>query len=604
MQTWRYFLAGLGILAAITIASSIAQAGFDQAKVIENEVFTNTGSKDTVAIQRFLVARGSVLGGYTENGRSAAQIIADAASAHSINPEILLAILQRETSLIGTGTSYDTVNDPSKKLKTAMGYGCPDSGGCDPKYAGFTNQIDGAAFQLRYNYNGSVTKKFTDFQVDQTMSFDGQVVNISNQATASLYRYTPHIAASQSFYNIFFSYFTLYASHYVMQNSYPTLAPGDSYKFGIKFLNSGNTTWDTSVVRLATDRPKDRVSAFLRQNLTGNGDPTMWSKDNRVGMNESSVAPGSVGSWDFYMAVPTNMKPGSYREYFRPVADGIQPLDDDRTFWDITVANHQAKWGGQNFGTKTVESGQSFRLEVKLQNSGQTTWRNFGATPVRLAAARPDDRVSVFTREDLTGRNPSGWATPSRVSMVQPTVAPGATGTFDFWYTVPAGMAPGTYREYFRPVHEGVGMMNDLGIYFDLTVAPQPASYVSQSSYPGALAKGESVQLRAKFLNTGQTTWQKNGSTPLRLATLRPTDRSPLFIRDDVVGHNPSGWISVNRVSMVEESVAPGSSGTFAFWYSVPGDKPPGVYREYFGLIQEGVGALPDNGLYWDITVK
>jgi hypothetical protein len=163
-------------------------------------------------------------------------------------------------------------------------------------------------------------------------------------------------------------------------------------------------------------------------------------------------------------------------------------------------------------------------------------------------------------------------------------------------------MKPGTYREYFQPVHENVRWMDDLGIYFDITVSPVRAAYAGQSGYP-ALHNNESAKFTVQFTNTGTTTWYKDGATPMRLGTIRKQDRIPGFIRDDVQGHNPSGWIKENRVSMVEDSVPPGGTGTFTFWYTVPGDKAPGTYREYFGLVQDNYAWLPDNGLYWDITV-
>lgn len=598
MRKLSVFLVGLTII----LLPSFVFAGFDQNKVIDDDAFTNWGSMNGQQIQDFLNSKGSVLTNFKEGGRSAASIIYDAAKEHRINPQVLLATLQKEQSLITTGTSYDTNADSSGKLRKAMGYACPDSGGCDSRYAGFTNQVDGAAFQFRFNFDGSTTRRFSDYQVNQTMSFDGTPVVLLNQATASLYRYTPHISGNRSFYTIYFTYFLEYSSKYAWQNSYPTLAPGDSYQFRLNFENIGNKVWDRSIVKLGTDRPRDRVSRFLRENKL-NGDETMWSSANRVAMRQQSVPVGGVGSFDFYMTVPNNLGAGTYREYFRPVAEGVQWMDDEQVYWDVIVANHEAGWAGQNFGRKRVEPGESVLLEVGLRNTGQTTWRRDGNTPVRLGTSRNQDRLPAFIREDLQGGNASGWTNPNRITMVESEVAPGSIGNFKFWYTIPASAKPGLYREYFQPVHENVRWMNDLGIFFELEVGSQRAAWAGQSGYP-TLSKNESAEFWVSFRNEGKTTWTKNGNTPMRLGTQRAQDRMPLFIREDVQGRNPSGWLQQNRIEMIQDSVAPGETGTFKFWYTVPGDKAPGTYREYFGLVQENYAWLPDTGVYWDIVVR
>ncbi len=593
---------GLFILGLVLVAVPFqVRAGYDPNRIIDEEVFTNSNAMSDTKIQSFLTEKNSVLAGYSEGGRSAATIIGNAARVNGVNPQVLLSTLQKEQSLI-TLTTYDTTGDPSGKLRRAMGYACPDAGSCDARYAGFANQVEGAAFQFRYNFDGSATKRFTDYQVGQTMTFDGTAVYLSNRATAALYRYTPHISGNRSFYNTYFGYFLEYSSKWGSQNAYPTLAPGDSYHFQLGFENTGNKNWERGTVKLGTDQPKDRLSAFSLENRLNN-DETMWSSNNRIALRQQTVPVGSSGTFDFYMTAPNTMAPGVYREYFRPLAEGIQWMDDERIFWDVTVANHQAKLASQNVTTRQVEPGESFQLEVKLENTGKTIWRRDYDTAVRLGTSGPHDRVSPFIREDQATKEPSGWANENRVQLIEPTVAPGETGTFRFWYTVPTNMKPGTYKEMFQPVHEKVRWMDDLGISFDIVVGPQKAAYLSQSNYP-TLSRGQSAQFSVSFQNTGTTAWYKGGNAPMQLGTLRTQDRLPGFERLDAVTNNPSGWAKENRVSLVQDAVRPGETGTFTFWYTVPGDKAPGTYREYFGLVQDTIGWLPDNGLFWDITVQ
>lgn len=192
--------------------------------------FVAINSLSVGEIQSFLSSKGSYLAtapadqlGEGHRGRSAAQIIWDAAhgkydaggtlngiaineSTGTVSPKAILVTLQKEQSLV-TLTDYQ-----ARRLNAAMGYGCPDSGGCNPNYAGFTRQVEWASWQLRYNYeiagrnagwwqsvygnqfqyrvgNGkSMAYSFNDPPVSGTVT-----VTFNNQATASLYRYTPHI---------------------------------------------------------------------------------------------------------------------------------------------------------------------------------------------------------------------------------------------------------------------------------------------------------------------------------------------------------------------------------------------------------------------------
>lgn len=138
------------------------------------------------------------------------------------------------------------------------------------------------------------------------------------------------------------------------------------------------------------------------------------------------------------------------------------------------------------------------------------------------------------------------------------------------------------------------------------TVAPSPsvgdtyhAQWVSQNAYP-TLRVGQSYQFEVNIRNTGTATWTRG---IVNLGTDRGRDRIPEFVRDDVVGHSASGWISPNRVELVQSQVAPGETGTFRFWMSVPGDRVAGVYREYFRPVADGITWLDDWGIYWDVTV-
>jgi hypothetical protein len=119
---------------------------------------------------------------------SAATIIAKVAQACRISPEVLLVLMQKEQSLLTNPSSYG--------YERAMGWGCPDTSGCDSLYFGFFNQVYRSAWQFReYTLNpGEWRYRIGPSFVQYSPNADcgGTVLNIQNQATANLYNYTPY----------------------------------------------------------------------------------------------------------------------------------------------------------------------------------------------------------------------------------------------------------------------------------------------------------------------------------------------------------------------------------------------------------------------------
>ena len=215
-----------------------------------NAEFLDTGSMSVGQIQSFLQDKGSCLAtanpstlGTGANGRSAAQIIWDASQANydaakgtssnygvsitidestkTVSPRVLLITLQKEQSLITTGGTCD-----SNRLRVAMGYGCPDGGGCDDTYYGFSNQVGWGAWQLRLVYERSIRSagpyiagqviSVTDYKLNNsgTCAYANPLetistpVYLSNHSTASLYSYTPHrYCGNYNFWSLGISWF-------------------------------------------------------------------------------------------------------------------------------------------------------------------------------------------------------------------------------------------------------------------------------------------------------------------------------------------------------------------------------------------------------------
>lgn len=266
------------------------------------------------------------------------------------------------------------------------------------------------------------------------------------------------------------------AYHYqwVSQNAYPSLQPGQGYNFVVNVRNTGTTVWKKDAVNLATDRPQDRVPNFVRADLTDPyGHPSHWISPNRVEMLEESVAPGETATFSFWMSAPTNMSAGTYRQYFRLVADNITWMEDYGIYWNITViplaqAYYPNQWVSQN-AYPTFGQVQGYNFVVNVQNTGTATWQR---GTVNLGTNQPQDRTPVFLRADINDLygHPSHWISPNRVEMLEESIAPGETATFSFWMSATADTSPGVYHEHFRMIADGITWMQDWGIYWDVQV--------------------------------------------------------------------------------------------------------------------------------------
>ncbi|QQG50897.1 MAG: hypothetical protein HZB75_00085 [Candidatus Saccharibacteria bacterium] len=129
---------------------------------------------------------------YSQDGKSAAQIIYNAAQKYSINPQVLLVLLQKEQGLV---TDTWPLNI---QYRSATGYGCPDTAPCDSDYYGLTNQLDWAAKMFRAILNDSPSW-YTPYELGNNFiqyspnsSCGGSTVYIENRATQALYNYTPY----------------------------------------------------------------------------------------------------------------------------------------------------------------------------------------------------------------------------------------------------------------------------------------------------------------------------------------------------------------------------------------------------------------------------
>ncbi|MDB4969956.1 MAG: hypothetical protein JWN44_5645 [Myxococcales bacterium] len=116
------------------------------------------------------------------------------------------------------------------------------------------------------------------------------------------------------------------------------------------------------------------------------------------------------------------------------------------------------------------------------------------------------------------------------------------------------------------------------------------AKFVSQSfpyaSTPITIRCGESLAVDIVLRNVGTSTWDAN----TKLGTTMPRDRASKFAA--------ANWAAPNRASHVTGTVAPNGTYQFNFTFQAPTGAAcvPGMYHEYFGVVQEAVSWFSDSG--------
>ncbi|WP_322409604.1 hypothetical protein [Microbacterium invictum] len=220
----------LAILVPITgpgqSASAASAADWDAGYIIDDTVFYDSNAMTAADIQSFLESRvASCASGFTclksygqstasiaadrycdgysgSSYQTAAQIIDSAARSCGISQRVLLVLLEKEQSLV-------TSRAPSKNAyAAATGQGCPDTAPCDASVSGFFYQVYYAARQFEiYRLNpdsfGYRAGRTNNILYSPTLSCGTKSVYIANQATASLYIYTPYTPNQAALNNLY-----------------------------------------------------------------------------------------------------------------------------------------------------------------------------------------------------------------------------------------------------------------------------------------------------------------------------------------------------------------------------------------------------------------
>ncbi len=231
-------------------------------------------------------------------------------------------------------------------------------------------------------------------------------------------------------------------------------------------------------------------------------------------------------------------------------------------------------------GSLTMAPGEFKNVTVSFQNTGTTTWKNDGPGYLSLYTHGPKYRTSLF--------DPGTWLSASQVKrIIEPSVAPGATGSLTFALHAPA--TEGTYKETFSLASEGTAWVP--GGEFTLAIdVKKGATTSSGASTPAAVSSsavlvaktadslqvkaGKTVSFTALFKNTGSNTWTSYGLQVPSVASTADSFRH-------------STWVQNKVADVTGVAIKPGESATVQFFFAAP--KTNGTSPAKFQFVANGV---------------
>lgn len=630
------------------------------------------------------------------SNESAATIIYNVAQSCGISPKVILVTLQKEQSLVtddwpwpvqyekamgafcpdtspcdtGYGGFFKQVYYGANRFKV---YGANPSSFNYRAYRNNTIYFNPGPCQT---YSSGTCTKFYGNKYDSTgksvpdITYCGSTsVYINSQSTADLYIYTPYqpnqaalnnlygegdicsAYGNRNFWRMFNDWFgttygPYFAAQFRAQSPYPYVMTGDSTNIYMQFINTGNTFWKDDVstfpgyppIHLAATNPINRVSDFRASNWLSGSRPNgtftkvLESDGWTLAADQHTVQPGQIVEFQYSLKIPLDYNGGVYREYFQPVAEGINNYSlNTWSYIDVYVIKSQynASYNSQS-PYPSMLAGDTKPAYYQFKNNGNVPWYDdtsvpTGKYPVHFATTGPINRSSIFNASwpagSRTNLNFSKVYEADGVTLAndQHVVQPGQIARFDFNIHAPSGQKAGLYREYFQPVLEGAKEW-EMGqaAYLDVTVnEPQfKATYHSQSAYP-TISRGQTKQVYFQFKNTGNIFWKDDtsafpGFPAMHLATTFPINRnSSLYSATWSSTSRPAGIFKQvfeadgTTLASDQHTVQPGQIARFEFDITAPVDLSSGTYREYFQPVIEG-SAQWDLGayVYQDIVVQ
>lgn len=553
--------------------------------------------------------------------KSAATIIWEAAQRYTINPQVLIVLLQKEQSIITDEWPF------LRQYQKATGYACPDTAPCDTSYYGFYNQVESAAWQFRRyatfpnNYN-HVPGRLNNVRINPQSSCGSTQVFIENQATASLYNYTPYQPnqaalnningtgdacssyGNRNFWREFNNWFgSTYASPYDYQfiTSWGTTNynPGGTGSVAIIIKNTGSNTWYSDNNLPAGKQPM-RLATIGYQNspFADTSKPGWLGTRNQIRMQPDVVAPGETAMFSLDFVAPYHV--GSFSHRLVPVVGGAFLKDIGM---NVVTNTHQPAWNPINstIETRTPLPNQSSHFTLTVQNNSASTWYSdnnlpAGKQPTRLATVGYQNSPFADTAD------PAWMGTRNQIKMTPDVVTPGQTATFEANFIGPISTTSTQNTFHFVMIVGGV-FTHDMGLKVPLSTPAANFSYeggAGGTNPPVTMSPGQTATVTYAIKNTGNVVWKdesfEGGAHSLRFIMTQPLYRTSSFYDS-----SDSRWLSSAQIKKTSGTTMPGETATFTFTWKAPPQT--GVYREPF---QIAIGGLfyPNLGTVFNTTVQ
>lgn len=414
---------------------------------------TNIGATPYVCINQY-IENPSTLQNNLQNpsasisgGETAAEIIYNAAQQYQINPEVILATLQKEQGLVTD--NWPWVNE----YQYAMGYACPDTSGCSTSYADFYKQVDGAAWQFRYYLNNPGAFNYwignNTIQYNPNASCGSSTVDIQNAATAALYIYTPYQPDSAvlsggsdgcssygnyNFWNYFNSWFGPSLDTNVtlgVESGYSTVYVFyDGVKQGIPSQDVLNS-WGLNGLTINTLDPSvfnaiPTASTVLSRYATDTSNNVNYFADNG---NVYNVSPNDAALWNNFPGQSLSQvsntlinfanNQGEIKPYVSVSGNSTYYVVDQGKLYPVTSGVVYSSWAGQNnppiqlssiyFNSMTQSSNTISSPEVSVNGSDYVL----------------SDGTAFSTNNNISSMLPVSWSLSSMDSAILNTFKTG-----------------------------------------------------------------------------------------------------------------------------------------------------------------------------------
>ncbi|MCA9374322.1 SpoIID/LytB domain-containing protein [Candidatus Peregrinibacteria bacterium] len=311
---------------------------------------------------------------------------------------------------------------------------------------------------------------------------------------------------------------------------------GEKSTLSLEVTNTGTATWSADTYfMLSTTKTTEKYLSSAKET---------W-KSETAGQ---AVAPGETAT--FHIALTASHLGGFGTFEVFPMINGTLkvekylsiPVQNNGSYFDYNLVD-------LDIPEDTLKPGEPMTVTIKMENTGDSVWRNSGTNRVMLGTENPRDHVSRILAE------PS-----NRLALMEEEeVAPGETATFKV--NILAPVRDGLYREYFAPVIEGITWLPHRDNYIEFTVenVSSNARYLGGRFMLESFQPGERKTVELQFENTGKDNWLQDGDAPF---TANITKNAQLI---------------VNSIRLKETEVQPDQTGTLRMSVQAPNRE--GVFR-------------------------